>query len=183
MRIFVSTHDEQLWWTDLCFNLLQLNLYLKMEQKPHKKEELLVANNVLKLASELLKVRWVFKKFWALSNCFWMGLYEFLQELEDPFKISSFASNPYLYNVTRIVILSAFSGVLSEMLGFKLKLYNIKIKWNHERQFWSRGRPGVILTQLVSRYDVRRYYNHYIIAHVPPFIISRVKHAINRFQE
>jgi hypothetical protein len=27
-----------------------------MEQKPHKKEELLVANNVLKLASELLKV-------------------------------------------------------------------------------------------------------------------------------
>ncbi|CAG7824974.1 unnamed protein product [Allacma fusca] len=82
----------------------QLNLYLKMEQKPHKKEELMVANNVLKLASELLK------------------------ELEDPFKISSFASNPYLYNVTRIVILSAFSGVLSEMLGFKLKLYNIKIK-------------------------------------------------------
>ncbi|OXA58033.1 putative homeodomain transcription factor 2 [Folsomia candida] len=82
----------------------QLNLYLKMEQKPHKKDELLVANNVLKLASELLK------------------------ELEDPFKISSFASNPYLYNVTRLVILSAFSGVLSEMLGFKLKLYKIKIK-------------------------------------------------------
>ncbi|CAL8143969.1 unnamed protein product [Orchesella dallaii] len=82
----------------------QLNLYLKMEQKPHKKEELLVANNVLKLAAELLK------------------------ELEDPFKISSFATNPYLYNVTRLVILSAFSGVLSEMLGFKLKLYKIKIK-------------------------------------------------------
>jgi len=37
--------------------ILQLNLYLKMEQKPHKKEELMVANNVLKLASELLKVR------------------------------------------------------------------------------------------------------------------------------
>jgi len=51
-----------------------------------------------------------------------------LKELEDPFKISSFASNPYLYNVTRLVILSAFSGVLSEMLGFKLKLYKIKIK-------------------------------------------------------
>jgi len=82
----------------------QLNLYLKMEQKPHKKDELLVANNVLKLAAELLK------------------------ELDDPFKISSFASNPYLYNVTRLVILSAFSGVLSEMLGFKLKLYKIKIK-------------------------------------------------------
>lgn len=57
-----------------------------MEQKPQKKEELCVANNVLKLAAELLK------------------------ELEDPFKISSFATNPYLYNLTRLVILSAFSG-------------------------------------------------------------------------
>lgn len=28
-----------------------------MEQKPHKKDELLVANNVLKLAAELLKVK------------------------------------------------------------------------------------------------------------------------------
>jgi hypothetical protein len=27
-----------------------------MEQKPHKKEELMVANNVLKLAEDLLKV-------------------------------------------------------------------------------------------------------------------------------
>lgn len=35
----------------------QINLYLQMEQKPHKKEELMVANNVLKLAEDLLKVR------------------------------------------------------------------------------------------------------------------------------
>ena len=34
----------------------QINLYLQMEQKPHKKEELIVANNVLKLAEDLLKV-------------------------------------------------------------------------------------------------------------------------------
>ena len=34
----------------------QINLYLQMEQKPHKKEELMVANNVLKLAECLLKV-------------------------------------------------------------------------------------------------------------------------------
>ena len=45
----------------------QLNLYLKMEQKPHKKDELMVANNVLKLAAELLKVsrrvdRWRWKR-------------------------------------------------------------------------------------------------------------------------
>lgn len=34
----------------------QINLHLQIEQKPHKKEELNVANNVLKLAIDLLKV-------------------------------------------------------------------------------------------------------------------------------
>lgn len=35
----------------------QINLHLQIEQKPHKKDELTVANNVLKLAIDLLKVR------------------------------------------------------------------------------------------------------------------------------
>ncbi|XP_050393856.1 protein PHTF2 [Patella vulgata] len=82
----------------------QINLYLQMEQKPHKKEELILANNVLKLAEDLLK------------------------ELESPFKISGFSANPFIYNMTRVVILSAFSTVLTELLGFKLKLYKIKFK-------------------------------------------------------
>ncbi|XP_047108069.1 protein PHTF1 isoform X1 [Schistocerca piceifrons] len=82
----------------------QINLYLQIEQKPHKKEELMVANSVLKLAADLLK------------------------ELESPFKISGLSANPYLYTITKVVILSALSGVLSEMLGFKLKLHKIKIK-------------------------------------------------------
>ncbi|XP_048518401.1 protein phtf isoform X3 [Dendroctonus ponderosae] len=82
----------------------QINLHLQIEQKPHKKDELTVANNVLKLAIDLLK------------------------ELENPFKISGLSANPILYNVTKLVILSALSGVLSEMLGFKLKLHKIKLK-------------------------------------------------------
>ncbi|XP_046561696.1 LOW QUALITY PROTEIN: protein PHTF1-like [Haliotis rubra] len=82
----------------------QINLYLQMEQKPHKKEELMLANNVLKLAEELLK------------------------ELESPFKISGFSANPLIYNITKVVVLSAFSAVLTELLGFKLKLYKIKFK-------------------------------------------------------
>ena len=82
----------------------QINLYLQMEQKPHKKEQLLLANNVLKLSSDLLK------------------------ELETPFKIHGLSANPFLYNCTRVLVLSAVSGVLSEMLGFKLKLYKVKIK-------------------------------------------------------
>ncbi|XP_044761757.1 protein phtf isoform X2 [Coccinella septempunctata] len=82
----------------------QINLHLQIEQKPHKKEELNVANNVLKLAIDLLK------------------------ELESPFKIIGFSANPIIANITKVVILSAFSGVLSDMLGFKLKLHKIKIK-------------------------------------------------------
>lgn len=82
----------------------QINLYVQIEQKPQKKEELCVSNSVLKLASDLLK------------------------ELDSPFKISGLSANSYLYNTVKVVVLSALSGVLSEMLGFKLKLHKIKIK-------------------------------------------------------
>ncbi|XP_063843526.1 protein PHTF2-like [Scylla paramamosain] len=82
----------------------QINMYLHMEQKPQKKDELTLANNVLKLVSVLLK------------------------ELESPFKISGLSANPLLYNVTKLVVLSACSGVLSDLLGFKLKLHKIKFK-------------------------------------------------------
>uniref|UniRef100_A0A1L8DI46 Putative homeodomain transcription factor n=2 Tax=Nyssomyia neivai TaxID=330878 RepID=A0A1L8DI46_9DIPT len=82
----------------------QINLYLQIEQKPNKKEELMVANSVLKLAADLLK------------------------ELECPFKVSGLSANPLLYTTVKVVILSALSGVLSEILGFKLKLHKIKIK-------------------------------------------------------
>ncbi|XP_071942545.1 protein PHTF2-like [Antedon mediterranea] len=80
----------------------QINLYLRMERKPNKKDDLMLANNVLKLASKLLK------------------------ELESPFKISGLSMNPLFYNIIRVIVLSAFSAVLSEVLGFKLKLWKIK---------------------------------------------------------
>ncbi len=81
----------------------QINLYLQIEKKQERKEELTVVNNVLKLASDLLK------------------------EIENPFKISGLGINPWVYNVTKVIILSASSAVLSELFGFKLKLYKIKI--------------------------------------------------------
>lgn len=74
-----------------------------MEKRPEKKDELTVVNNVLKLASDLLK------------------------EIENPFKISGLGVNPWIYSVTKVVILSAASAVLSELFGFKLKLYKIKM--------------------------------------------------------
>ncbi|XP_067614145.1 protein phtf-like [Eurosta solidaginis] len=88
----------------------QIYLYLQIEQKPKKKDELMVSNSVLKLAADLLK------------------------ELESPFKIAGLSANPYLFTTVKVVILSALSGVLSEVLGFKLKLHKIKIKEKTEKQ-------------------------------------------------
>lgn len=34
--------------------------------------------------------------------------------------------SPLLYNVTRVVVLSAFSAVVSDLLGFKLKVWKFK---------------------------------------------------------
>ncbi|XP_062921499.1 putative homeodomain transcription factor 1 isoform X2 [Mobula hypostoma] len=80
----------------------QINLYLKMETKPNKKEQLTLVNNVLKLATKLLK------------------------ELDSPFRLYGLTTNPLLYNITRVVILSAVSGVISDLLGFNLRLWKIK---------------------------------------------------------
>lgn len=80
----------------------QINLYLQMKQKPSKKEELQRVNSVLTIAGKLIK------------------------EIETPFNIYGLAMNPLLYNISRVVVLSAFSGVISEMLGFKLKIWKIK---------------------------------------------------------
>jgi hypothetical protein len=81
-----------------------MNVYLRLLVKPHKKEKLLVSNNVLKLASKLLK------------------------ELNSPNKVSGLTMNPLLYNITRVVVLSAFSSTASEFFGFKLKLWKMNFK-------------------------------------------------------
>uniref|UniRef100_A0A8D0H8E1 Putative homeodomain transcription factor 1 n=1 Tax=Sphenodon punctatus TaxID=8508 RepID=A0A8D0H8E1_SPHPU len=75
----------------------QINLYLKMEKKPNKKEQLTLVNNVLKLSTKLLK------------------------ELDTPFRLYGLTMNPLIYNITRVVILSAISGVISDLLGFNIR--------------------------------------------------------------
>uniref|UniRef100_A0A8C4TQL7 Putative homeodomain transcription factor 1 n=1 Tax=Falco tinnunculus TaxID=100819 RepID=A0A8C4TQL7_FALTI len=76
----------------------QINLYLKMEKKPNKKEQLSLVNNVLKLSTKLLK------------------------ELDTPFRLYGLTMNPLIYNITRVVILSAVSGVVSDLLGFNIRV-------------------------------------------------------------
>ncbi|KAJ8259534.1 hypothetical protein GJAV_G00170440 [Gymnothorax javanicus] len=80
----------------------QINLYLKMEKKPNKKDELHIVNNVLKLATKLMK------------------------ELDTPFRLLGLTVNPLIYNITRVVILSAVSAVVSDLLGFNIRLWKIK---------------------------------------------------------
>lgn len=80
----------------------QINLYLKMEKKPNKKEELSIVNNVLKLATKLMK------------------------ELDAPFRLLGLTVNPLIYNITKVVILSAVSAVVSDLFGFNIRLWKIK---------------------------------------------------------
>jgi len=50
-----------------------------------------------------------------------------IKELESPYKVYGHLVNPIVFHVTRLVMLSAFSAVISELLGFKLKLQSVKI--------------------------------------------------------
>lgn len=80
----------------------QMNIYFKMDKHLDKKEKLSQANSVLQLSQRLLS------------------------ELESPYKISGIVMSPLLFQIIRAIVLSAFSGVISELLGFKLKLWKIK---------------------------------------------------------
>ncbi|NP_001107901.1 putative homeodomain transcription factor 1 isoform X2 [Danio rerio] len=80
----------------------QINLYLKMEKKPNKKDQLNIVNNVLRLATKLLK------------------------ELDTPFRLLGLTVNPLIYNITRVLILSAVSAAVSDLLGFNIRLWKIK---------------------------------------------------------
>lgn len=79
----------------------RINLSLRMENKPEKREEYFLADRVLKLACRLIS------------------------EVESPFKVSGLVMNSALYNIMRVIVLSAVSAVMSELLGFKLKLWKI----------------------------------------------------------
>ena len=74
-----------------------------MNRKPHKKAELAITNQVLKLAENLTK------------------------EVDGPYRICGWAVNPLIYNIFKLVLLSCFSAFISEILGFKLKLYKLKL--------------------------------------------------------
>lgn len=95
-----------------------------MEKKPNKKEELTLVNNVLKLATKLLKVLRLLRP--PSADLFRItpqtDMTSSLQELDTPFRLYGLTMNPLLYNITQVVILSAVSGVISDLLGFNLKV-------------------------------------------------------------
>ncbi|KAG9485549.1 hypothetical protein GDO78_008559 [Eleutherodactylus coqui] len=48
------------------------------------------------------------------------------EEIDTPFRLYGLAMNPLIYNISRVVILSAVSGVVSDLLGFNIRLWKIK---------------------------------------------------------
>lgn len=44
------------------------------------------------------------------------------QELDIPFRLLGLTVNPLIYNLTRVVILSAVSAVVSDLLGFNIRV-------------------------------------------------------------
>ncbi|KTF80595.1 hypothetical protein cypCar_00008138 [Cyprinus carpio] len=48
------------------------------------------------------------------------------QELDTPFRLLGLTVNPLIYNITRVVILSAISAAVSDLLGFNIRLWKIK---------------------------------------------------------
>ena len=80
----------------------QLNLYITMLRNPAQKEELSVCSNVIRIAIQLLKDLELGKK-----------------------KRGTVAMNPFVFSLLRVVLLSAFGGISSELLGFKLRLWKI----------------------------------------------------------
>ncbi|CAM9209534.1 unnamed protein product [Chrysoparadoxa australica] len=82
----------------------QINVQLRLLQsggQKEKRDKLVISGHVLKIAGKLLK------------------------ELEGPNKISGLSMSPMLYNITRMVLLSALSAVMTELLGFKLPMWKL----------------------------------------------------------
>ncbi|XP_056664984.1 protein PHTF1-like [Monodelphis domestica] len=76
----------------------QINLYFKMEKKPHKKDQLILVNNMLKLSTKLLK------------------------ELNTPPRLYGLTTHPLISNITQTVILLAVPGIVSNLLGFNIHM-------------------------------------------------------------
>lgn len=55
-----------------------------------------------------------------------------LQELDTPFRLYGLTMNPLIYNITRVVILSAVSGVISDLLGFNIRVSITPIQTNRK---------------------------------------------------
>lgn len=93
-----------------------------MEKKPCKKDELSIVNNVLKLATKLLKVSFLPPKSCLRCTMINTPVCLFCQELDTPFRLLGLTVNPLIYNITRVVILSAISAVISDLLGFNIRV-------------------------------------------------------------
>ena len=99
MRINGRYHNTSVLLTE------QMNLQLRIlnTSEKEKRDRLAVSNKVLELAIKLLK------------------------EFDSPNRISGISMDPMLYNVTRVILLSALSAALSEFMGFDIKMFKVRL--------------------------------------------------------
>jgi len=81
---------------------VQLRILASRPEEKEKRERLAISSKVLELAIKLLK------------------------EFESPNQISGLAMDPVVYNVTRVILFSALSAAMSELMGFDVKMWKLK---------------------------------------------------------
>lgn len=76
-----------------------------------------------------------------VNRCvFWLDLF---QELDTPFRLLGLTVNPLVYNITRVVILSAISAVVSDLLGFNIRVSHVSLPNTHSVGQVNRGVEGL----------------------------------------
>jgi hypothetical protein len=87
----------------------QINLQLRLLRSPQKRDQILVAHKVLQLATKLLHDVEKGKENKILMGGLGSGL----------------TMSPVFYNVFRLMVISALSGIVSEAFGFNVRLYKL----------------------------------------------------------
>lgn len=90
-----------------------------------------MVGKVCQHASNKLKVRLILVR--PNANGVWFSPLS-LQELDTPFRLYGLTMNPLIYNITRVVILSAVSGVVSDLLGFNIRVSTTPMQTNGNRR-------------------------------------------------
>jgi hypothetical protein len=91
----------------------------------NKRERLQVSQTVLKLATKLLKELESPNRVSGKCTPTHLAANSGLEASYLLLPRAGFALNPYIYNITRVVLVSALSAAMSDVLGFNIKMWKL----------------------------------------------------------